>query len=1225
MAHKSSEEFIKHTHNTARFFVEHPQVSWVALVTLFIWGIYGYTHLPQRKDPDIPVRVATAICTWPGATAEQVEQLVTRPIEDTIAQNKYIHPGTPADYGIRSATYAGRTIVWVQLSDGLKNTREQFSDINLRLAALNPRLPKGAGPISFQSDFGDTSTLMLTVASPNADASEVALRAHEMRSSILAARAVSTAGNHVSVALLYPMSKDSENMTNLIAELQSSAESSKMFRAITPFHGDGFYGLDGITTLNESQVNDFIHHFLSETLPPSSVDPDIWSPLVIGDLSALDERIQAIAGPKYSYAQLYDYTDLLQRNLQSIPQTARVDRTGTLDQQIQLEFSQKQIGTFGSLAASLSQILATHNTPSNSGTLESDSKNVAIKSTDLYKSANAIGDTIVGKTQDTKTPIYLRDLVHIHDGYKVPPTLLNYYAAPDSGGALRRYRAVTVSVYMRPGENIADFGKAIDQTLKGARSWLPSDVLMVRTSDQPLQVHDNVALFMDALYEAVGLVVLVSLLGFWDWRSALLMSLSIPITLSMTFGLMYVAGIDLQQVSIASLIIALGLLVDDPVVANDAIKREIASGLGPAPSAWIGPTKLATAILYATATNIIAYLPFLMLKGNTGSFLLSLPLVMTAALVSSRVVSMTFIPLIARYILIKPKKPEATLEEKRSKGFYGFYLRTVEWAISHRWKFLFGSFAVLGLGVIVAMNMKTEFFPDDVQYWSYVDVWLPVGTPIGETRKVTARTEEVINRVIRQYEQTHHVVLESEESSSDKHLLRSLTSFVGGGGPRFWFSAQPQAQQSNYALVLIRIANKDLTPDLVAPLQIALAREVPGAQIVVNQLQTNPVEFPVEVRVASTADVNAADEVSNNQHLLEIAGQVASVLRHTKGTSVTQVDWLNDAPQLQLGINADKANLLGIGNTDVAQASLLATDGIPLSSLDIGNRQIPVVARLEDQQRSSLSDLQNMYIRSTEGSQKIPLLAVSTAEPQLTTQYIRRQEHFRTVGVHTWPLHGVLSSEVLKQAKPQLDEIQKHLPPGYQLIIGGEYAKQKEGFKNLSIVLLISLAGIYTALLIQFKNAVKPLLVFAAVPYGIVGSLACLLLTGTPFGFMAFLGVISLIGVIVSHIIVLFDFIEERREAGEPINQALGDAGIERLRPVLITVGATIFALFPLALHGGPLWQPLCYAQIGGLAVATFITLLLVPVLYSIAVIDLKIVRWDVPEHVEPTSSTQPN
>jgi multidrug efflux pump subunit AcrB len=217
-----------------------------------------------------------------------------------------------------------------------------------------------------------------------------------------------------------------------------------------------------------------------------------------------------------------------------------------------------------------------------------------------------------------------------------------------------------------------------------------------------------------------------------------------------------------------------------------------------------------------------------------------------------------------------------------------------------------------------------------------------------------------------------------------------------------------------------------------------------------------------------------------------------------------------------------------------------------------------------------------------------------------------------------------LASQVLAPIEPKLNALKKSLPPGYQLQVGGEKAKQVDGFRNLAVVLLISLIGIYLALLIQFKNAVKPLLVFAAAPYGAIGALIALAITGTPFGFMAFLGVASLIGVIVSHVIVLFDFIEEMHDKGEPLERALPDAGIERIRPVTITVAATILALFPLALEGGPLWKPLCYAQIGGLAVATFITLLLVPVFYAIFVLDLKWIRWEAahaPAAAEPAQA----
>jgi len=285
--------------------------------------------------------------------------------------------------------------------------------------------------------------------------------------------------------------------------------------------------------------------------------------------------------------------------------------------------------------------------------------------------------------------------------------------------------------------------------------------------------------------------------------------------------------------------------------------------------------------------------------------------------------------------------------------------------------------------------------------------------------------------------------------------------------------------------------------------------------------------------------------------------------------------------------------------------------GAQLTTLQDGNKEIPVVGRLKVEERAQLSDIQNLYVYAMHGSSKVPLPQVARIAPTMNTDRIIRMDHFRTIAVRCFPRRGVLSSEVLKSAGPKLKEFEKNLPPGYKMRMGGDYYQQHKGFGELGLVMAASVFLIFVALVFQFNNAVKPILVLAAAPYGVVGAVAALWIMGTPFGFMAFLGVASLVGVIVSHVIVLFDFIEEKHEEGEPFEEAVIDAGIMRLRPVLITVGATVLALFPLALHGGPLWQPLCYTQIGGLCVATFITLLLVPVLYSIFVLDLKILKWE--------------
>ena len=792
-------------------------------------------------------------------------------------------------------------------------------------------------------------------------------------------------------------------------------------------------------------------------------------------------------------------------------------------------------------------------------------------------------------------------------GYQAPAQYLNYYTWRDPSGRWQRSRAITLAIYMRDRRQIARFGQSVDTKLSQLHAILPADLILAHTSDQPLQVKENIHLFLRALIEAIILVVIISLLGFWEWRLALIMALAIPITLAMTFGIVYVLGIDLQQISIATLIIALGLLVDVPVVAGDGIKRLLAEGFARNVACWLAPTRLATAIFYATITNVIAYLPFLMLTGNTGEFLYSLPIVMTVSLLSALFVAMTFLPLLGYYIQRAPAKPEPTIEERRQRGFYGFYNRLVGKAIRHRWAVLGASMIFLVVGGLFASRLKTQFFPEDVQYWFYLDIWMPNDTPLSVTNDAAVHAERVVREVIESEGGDH-------SKKSHGQLLKSLTTFTGGGGPRFWFSVSPEMRQTNYAQMIVEITDKEESPRLARPIQDALDKEVPGAWITVRQLQTNPVENPVELLISAQEDVDATKEVGDIRTLRQIARQAQDIVAQAPGIAVLRDDWFPDEVQTKIQIDPDRANVAGITNADIAGASAAAMSGTTVGTFKEGDKNIPIVARLRMQERAQLADIKNLYVYSSNNNNRVPLLSVATVGNFLETGRVARREHFRTVSILCYPQPGVLASEVLEPILPKLQEFQKNLPPGYQVRIGGESAKQIDGFNNLKVVLIVSLLGIYVALLIQFNNAVKPLLVFAAVPYGVVGALSALSIMHTPFGFMAFLGIVSLIGVIVSHVIVLFDFIEEMHEKGEPLEQALPDAGIQRIRPVVITVLATIVALFPLALEGGPLWQPLCYAQIGGLAVATFITLLLVPVLYSIFVLDLKIIRWEANE-----------
>ncbi len=1210
MVHKSDSEIIQHTHNTARFFVEHRQVALVLLLGTFLWGWFGYSKMPKRKDPVIPVRVAVASCKWPGASAEDIEQLVTRPIEQAMAQNQAVKPPSGSDYGVRSLSFPNFALVFVQLDENVKDTRKELNDINLRLNELSNQLPKGAGPIQFNSNFGDTAALMLTVASPRVSDIEVALRARTVKRSIEQLRdslPKNATQPRISVVLSFPQSVAADEVKASFQLVERLGIQQGAFQDSHLFEGPGFIGIDVNSKLDDAELLAWGDRLAGERFHRSEIHPDSWRPAFIRDSKETEAKLSAVAGEKYSYRELDDFTALIQRTLQGTPEVSKVDRSGVLAERVYLDYSQQRLAEYGVQASDLSKVLAARNSTLPGGVLEVDNKNVTLNPSGKFDNAKSIGDVIIGSAATaSNAPVYLRDLVDITRAYDSPARYLNYFTRQEKDGSWHRSRAITLAVQMRDGLQIAQFGKSVDEKLAAVRNYLPEDLIITRTSDQPLQVKENIDLFMGALYEAILLVVIVSLVGFWEWRSAVLMAISIPITLAMTFGFMWVLGIDIQQVSVATLIIALGLLVDDPVVAGDSIKRGLAEGQPNLVASWLGPTKLATAIMFATVTNIAAYIPFLMLTGTMGEFLYSLPIVMTCSLVASRLASMTFVPLLGYYLLRPNKKAEKPIEVRRTTGFTGWYARTAKTAMEHRWKVFAGSLAFLALGVFFMSQLKTSFMPEDVQYWSYVDVWLPNDTNLDTTNQTAQEIEQIVRMEAEKFAKDR-----AGKDGKPEHFLKYVTTFVGGGGPRFWFSVSPQLQQLNYAQIILEVTDKEITPEFVKHLQPIMSANIPGARVDVRQLQYAAIDFPVDILIANNADVSAAQSAEDIRTLRRLAGQLEDVFRSLPNTAGVRDDWDTESSGVKLIIDPDRANLAGITNQDVASSSTSAISGHQLTTLQEGNKEIPVVGRLKVEERAQLSDIQNLYVYSSQGTSKIPLAQVSKIEHSMQTDRIVRLDHFRTISVRCFPRPGVLSSEVLKAAGPKLAEFEKNLPPGYKIRMGGDYYQQHRGFGELGVVMAASVFLIFLALVLQFNNAVKPFLVFAAAPYGIVGAVAALWIMGTPFGFMAFLGVASLIGVIVSHVIVLFDFIEEKHEEGEPFEEAVIDAGIVRLRPVMITVGATVLALFPLALHGGPLWQPLCYTQIGGLCVATFITLLLVPVLYAIFVLDLKILKWE--------------
>jgi len=1206
LTHISDEQAIQHTRNSARYFTEYRHIGWVLMLAVFLWGWYGYSDMPKRKDPDIPISIASVVTPWPGKTAEEVEQLITVPIEQTVAENTSIRPPSAKDWGLNSTSLPGVSIVQVRLADTVSNEDKlkQFSDINLKLNALNDSLPPGAGPIQFNSGYSDTAQLVLEVVSPRENKVELSLRARDIRAAIVQARRQAGEADTQRAALViaFPRSINAAVIARTLDLFVEVLQPRFPDERILKLNGAGFAGLDVPgASLDDTALLKATLDFLVSRLGVNRFHPDAWSPIVVRDPDLTLQALSASSGDKYSYRELDDFSNLIVRNLLNVQQVSKASRSGTLPEQIYLAYSQEELASYGIQPEQIQHLLNNRNIAYSGGVVQTDGLTLTVEPSGQFTSEKQIGDVVMAQ-DDAGLPVYLRSLMDVHRGYQYPPRYLNYYTG--YGGddhTWQRHRAVAVGVFMRDGDQLGDFQAGVTAALDLVKSHLPEDLIIIRASDQAEQAEENTALFTTALYEAIIMVVLVAFAGFRDWRSALLMLLAIPTTMAMTFGFIDMLGIDVQQVSIVALIIALGLLVDDPVVASDAIKRNLAAGHKPIVAAWLGPTRLANAIMFATITNVAAYLPLLLLTGDIGHFLYSLPVVMVSALVASRIVSMSFVPLLG-YYLLRPAQHETATEQRRQQGFTGWYYRIGKYAIDHRKTILALSVLILVAGGVFKSQLVNSFFPDDVQYLSYADIWLRNDATLQETGETARQAVEIIREVSSEYASANPDIQEP--------LLESVSTYLGGSGPKFWFSVIGQTNQLNYAQLVMRVTDKDATPRLTELWQTALNEQLAGASINVKQLQTQPVNYPVGIRIASRAALEGDASPRDIQTLRRLGDEVKTLLQNTSIATQISDDWGEPSLTVELEVDHDRASLAGVSSYDVAYSSALANNGVTMTELREGDNQIPVVTILRPSERARLSDIENMYVYASDSDSKVPLGEVARFDSSMLTSKINRTAHFRTLVVYAYPLPGMYASQIMDKLRAPLSKFEATLPPGYQVQITGTEASANDGNSQLKVVLIMSILLIYIALVVQFKNAVKPLLVFAAVPYGVCGAFAALYAMNSPFGFMAFLGIVALIGVIVSHVIVLFDFVEEAHERGEALEESLLDAGIVRLRPVLITVGATIAALIPLAIHGGPLWQPLCYAQIGGLLFATFVTLLLVPVFYSVFVLDLKVVKW---------------
>src|SRR5262249_52439877 len=452
-------------------------------------------------------------------------------------------------------------------------------------------------------------------------------------------------------------------------------------------------------------------------------------------------------------------------------------------------------------------------------------------------------------------------------------------------------------------------------------------------------------------------------------------------------------------------------------------------------------------------------------------------------------------------------------------------------AIRRRYRVLLLSTLVLAGGAFAGTKLRSSFFPKDLSYLSYVDIFLPESASIAATQQVAADAGKVVAEVAEQLGREH------PDAQGPRRVLRSVTTFVGGGAPRFWYSLAPQQQAPNYAQLVVEVFDAHETTEILPELQRALSSRIPGAYLDVRQLENGkPVPNPVEIRFTG-GDIPT---------LRALAARTEAALQDIPIADRGRGDFGGPAPRGGPEGDPVRAALAGVTNADVAQTGFVALSGIPLSTLRDHDKRIPIVARLRMDERGNLGELDDLYVFTLGSPWKVPIRQVAAQRISLIPEKIQRRNQLRTISVVAFPVPGKLPSEVMKLVRPKLDALAASMPPGYILEIGGSEENVVKVAREAALVAIVSIAGIFLALVIQLKSAIKPAIVLAAIPFGGAGALAAIVVMDAPFGFTAILGTISLIGVIVSHIIVLFDYIEEAHERGEPLEDALRDAGVAR-------------------------------------------------------------------------------
>jgi multidrug efflux pump subunit AcrB len=863
----------------------------------------------------------------------------------------------------------------------------------------------------------------------------------------------------------------------------------------------------------------------------------------------------SLAGDGFTPAELETETKRARDIMLRVPGVEKAQVLGARAEVIHVDVPSKMLAERGLTALSIRDAIAGQNVVQPAGRVETSARSVRIS---VDGGISGVEDLQELRIKAGTGIIRLGDIATITRGYADPPEKIMR-----DGGR----EAVLLGLVMQKGANVIKVGEGVDKAITAVERDLPVGMAFGRVSNQPKVVEEAVAEFIEALGEALAIVLVVSFLSI-GWRAGLVVAITIPSVLATTFAVMFQMGIDLQRVSLGALIIALGLLVDDAMIAVEMMERKLEEGLDKVSAASFAYTSTAFPMLSGTLITTAGFIPVGFAASTAGEYVSSLFWVVGIALIMSWIAAVYFTPWIGTLILKERLHPEGGTHDIFDTPFYRGLRRVIGWAVTGRWIVVGLTIAIFATSLWAFQFVPRSFFPASTRPEVLVDLWLPEGTSIAETE---AQAVEVEKRLL-----------------ADKDQVQ-VTTFIGEGAPRFYLPLDIQLRNPNFAQLLVVGRDGEARERLITRIRKMLAEDFPVIRFKVDRLFSGPpTGWAIQLRVMGP----------DRTEVRRIADRVKADFLKNPLLSSVHDDWLEPVPTLRLVVDQDKARALGVTSSTLRQVMQATFSGAPIGSLRDGEKTVSIEFREPDVNRQKLTSLEETYVPTTNGT-ILPLAQIAHVETVLEPGIEWRRNRLATITVRGLVPDAIQPPDVTNALYKDLAEVRASLPEGYAIEMQGGVEESATSQASINAKAPVMLVVMAVLLMLQLQHMGKALLVFLTAPLGLIGAVAALIITNSAFGFVAILGVIALAGIIMRNSIILVDQIERDIEAGLNPRDATIDAAVSRFRPIMLTAAAAVLALIPIA--RSIFWGPMAYAMMGGILAATVLTILVLPAAYALA------------------------